>query len=359
MDYYSATIFLTIFTMVILEINASKSNILSRGRKKLFICVFNMIILASACEWMGIYLQGTGSSTRILHILVKATELSVVPFIGCLIAWIIDKRGTKAVTVFLIVHAVVEFSSGIFGFIYSVDENSNYKHEELYWIYVLAYVIAMAYCVFVIISLVKKDQYNGTGFILLITSFMISGIVIRKVFTEIRVEYITFAISVSMLYIFAIEVIQQKDELTELLNRRGFENCISHIEGRCIVVFFDIDDFKLVNDVYGHKFGDDVLKIVGKAIKKNYSNSGKCFRYGGDEFCVILKKNQDMIKDMNQNFLETMNQSRDKDDRIPLVSVGYSYYDNKIQEIQDAIDIADRMMYKFKSNNKEQQENTK
>ena len=54
------------------------------------------------------------------------------------------------------------------------------------------------------------------------------------------------------------------------------------------VVFFDIDDFKLINDRFGHQRGDEVLRAVGDAVKALSRAEDGCFRYGGDEFCIIL-----------------------------------------------------------------------
>jgi diguanylate cyclase (GGDEF)-like protein len=54
------------------------------------------------------------------------------------------------------------------------------------------------------------------------------------------------------------------------------------------LLFIDIDDFKAINDMYGHARGDEVLGAVGAAIKAVSRTEDGCFRYGGDEFCVVL-----------------------------------------------------------------------
>ena len=59
-----------------------KSNTLTEGRKKVFYWLFNAIIIAAFCEWLGNDLQGRGPSTRLLHITVKAVELTVAPSIA-------------------------------------------------------------------------------------------------------------------------------------------------------------------------------------------------------------------------------------------------------------------------------------
>ena len=56
-----------------------------------------------------------------------------------------------------------------------------------------------------------------------------------------------------------------------------------------MLIVFDVDDFKHVNDVYGHVKGALCLSIIANCIKKAYAKYGYCYRIGGDEFCVLLK----------------------------------------------------------------------
>jgi diguanylate cyclase (GGDEF)-like protein len=51
---------------------------------------------------------------------------------------------------------------------------------------------------------------------------------------------------------------------------------------------FDVNDFKQINDTQGHQRGDEILRIVGSAIKDAARVEDSCIRYGGDEFCIIL-----------------------------------------------------------------------
>lgn len=181
---------------------------------------------------------------------------------------------------------------------------------------------------------------------------MVVGIAIQLYDSSMKVDYVTMAIASVMLYVFTLEMIYQTDELTELINRRGYENYITHIEEKCVIVFFDVNDFKMVNDTYGHTFGDYALKVIGKAIKHQYSKYGKCFRYGGDEFCAILTKKLEDVKIFNDKFIEEINKEKQKEQRLPGVSIGYTYFDPEITNVQDAIAQADQMMYKNKEKNK-------
>ena len=92
-----------------------------------------------------------------------------------------------------------------------------------------------------------------------------------------------------------LERLSRIDPLTGLFNRRILAETIQReirIAERnkkpLSLVYFDLDNFKEVNDCYGHDKGDDVLKAVGETVRAVSRNVDLCFRLGGDEFCVLL-----------------------------------------------------------------------
>ncbi len=85
------------------------------------------------------------------------------------------------------------------------------------------------------------------------------------------------------------------DELTELPNRRCFENEFNkeflrakRYKNNLTLVMFDIDHFKKVNDTYGHQCGDYILKQVSKSALQTFRQTDTVYRVGGEEFMVIL-----------------------------------------------------------------------
>lgn len=86
-----------------------------------------------------------------------------------------------------------------------------------------------------------------------------------------------------------------KDELTELYDRTVFNTMLDNENKQSeryhklfSLLMIDIDDFKLINDTYGHQFGDNVLKSVAKQILKTIRESDIAARYGGEEFIILL-----------------------------------------------------------------------
>jgi diguanylate cyclase (GGDEF)-like protein/putative nucleotidyltransferase with HDIG domain len=85
------------------------------------------------------------------------------------------------------------------------------------------------------------------------------------------------------------------DELTGLFNHRHFHERLDEEIARSArfgkvfsLLFMDVDRFKNYNDAYGHLVGDEVLKQLGRVIDESVRNIDICFRYGGDEFAVLL-----------------------------------------------------------------------
>ena len=93
---------------------------------------------------------------------------------------------------------------------------------------------------------------------------------------------------------FALLAQTTSDELTRLVNRRGFVQIAEHMLSLCrrqekpaTVIAIDLDNFKAINDTHGHDSGDRVLKRFSALLVKNFRASDVVSRFGGDEFCVL------------------------------------------------------------------------
>ncbi len=108
-----------------------------------------------------------------------------------------------------------------------------------------------------------------------------------------------------------LEELSRTDPLTGLRNVRDIDDIVTRAlhsaerrsEALC-VVFFDLDDFKKINDTEGHQRGDEVLRTVGRAVRTITRTEDACFRYGGDEFCVVLS--HCTADDAQENFVERL-----------------------------------------------------
>ena len=147
------------------------------------------------------------------------------------------------------------------------------------------------------------------------------------------------------------------DELTGLYNRRYFNNFLKLAiltlgdTGKLHIAMFDIDDFKYVNDKYGHPFGDTVLKQFALILDDTRPSGVTACRYGGEEFLLLIpKKNKEEALELVEEVLEnTRNQIRLKDDRFVTVSAGFMTcteemtYDVLLQEVDKKLYMAKQM----------------
>ncbi|MDD3453828.1 MAG: GGDEF domain-containing protein [Bacilli bacterium] len=148
--------------------------------------------------------------------------------------------------------------------------------------------------------------------------------------------------------------ISSKDSLTGLWNRKYMDECllesIKKKYKELSIIILDIDNFKKVNDDYGHLIGDEILKEVAQMIKENVDHYCTPTRYGGEEFLIILP-NIDINK--AYRIAENIRVSVYKRVFIPntnkniTISGGISST-NKNRKINELIDEADQKLYKAK-----------
>jgi len=91
------------------------------------------------------------------------------------------------------------------------------------------------------------------------------------------------------------ERMARTDHLTGLWNRRAFvehlNRALSRAKGRgdaLSLVFVDLDAFKKINDLHGHQEGDRILELIGQTLKRELIDGHSAYRYGGDEFCILM-----------------------------------------------------------------------
>lgn len=148
------------------------------------------------------------------------------------------------------------------------------------------------------------------------------------------------------------------DSLTKVHNRTYlYEYAIpSIIKNRKVneiiaVLLIDLNDFKMINDIYGHNAGDETLKVTAKRLKVVCNKSDFVVRLGGDEFLVIL--NLEKIDDLENitNLLYSItskNFSFEGKELSISVSIGSALYPVDSTDIEDTINVADKRMYEEK-----------
>ena len=340
-DFYSAVIFLSVFIMIIMDMLVSGNDLMEHDKKQTIYTVSVLVIAGAVSEWLGVWMDGADPSLRTLHILVKTIELSTAPIITVLCSDLMTPlKHKKLIYSLLFANALLEICSAFTGFIFSVDAQNVYHHEAFYWIYVLTY--SGGVLLFLLMLLRESGKYYGMHrtTVVMLPGFFLCGLLIQYQ-ASVRVTWLCTAVDILLVYILYSELTQKTDVLTHLLNRRSYESRLASLREHAVIYYFDVDEFKSVNDTFGHGVGDAVLAEVGY-----------CYRIGGDEFCVIAQISDTAAEKYLSEFLRELTARRVKKEHLPHVSVGYACFNPVLGSVEDAIKRADRMMYHYKRKRK-------
>lgn len=211
----------------------------------------------------------------------------------------------------------------------------------------------------------KKENYAVKG------PYLASAVypVILSVFGVIQTLWVSipmfcFGCAVMMLYVYITSLNDQVsiDELTKLNNRTQLKKYIASEASKQnsgktdrYVLMIDLNKFKQINDQYGHVEGDFALRRAADALKISCANNSlKTFiaRYGGDEFIIIAKTdNEALIEELCCKIKDTLVQlNKDAGAEYELTaSIGFAGYSGDIEGFQAALGLADEALYKEKA----------
>lgn len=149
------------------------------------------------------------------------------------------------------------------------------------------------------------------------------------------------------------------DALTGIYNRHGFDEKVEqylkqHSDRPCVGVQFDIDDFKLINDMFGHASGDKALQILTQTMQDYFGEPAVLGRNGGDEFCIFLPEcTCEKVKHRLEEFTESRRvfiyNGEEKEFHI---SLGYAEYPLQGEDYLHLMRCADAALYEVKQQGK-------
>lgn len=160
-----------------------------------------------------------------------------------------------------------------------------------------------------------------------------------------------------------LDTLANLDPLTQLFNRRSMEQHLNHTmdiakaSGTVFsVIIADIDDFKKVNDTYGHDFGDKVLSNVANILKSQMRDEDYVCRWGGEEFLLLINANKEIAKTVGERIRSEIEKSIVTDSSTSLsVTMTFGVMDYiPGYSIERLIALADENLYKGKRNGKNQ-----
>lgn len=156
-----------------------------------------------------------------------------------------------------------------------------------------------------------------------------------------------------------LKELAHKDGLTKLYNRYGFDEMTEKMikkdpEAYYVAALLDVDDFKLINDMYGHAYGDKALISLAENMRKFFPSSALLGRNGGDEFCILLSNcTVEEAKEALIQFTKTPKTFSYKGQTYSFcISLGYAEYPNNAIERSQLMRCADTALYEVKLHGK-------
>lgn len=157
-----------------------------------------------------------------------------------------------------------------------------------------------------------------------------------------------------------LRVLTEMDSLTRIYNRNGFDRKIDQLiadraDMHFVIAELDIDNFKSINDMYGHAAGDQALKSLVADLQKHFPKNAVIARNGGDEFCLLLPNQTcESIHDKFKEFTRSEKKFYHKGEVHSFtISLGYAQYPQQSKNYDVLMHCADAALYEVKLRGKQ------
>jgi diguanylate cyclase (GGDEF)-like protein len=255
----------------------------------------------------------------------------------------------------LLVNSILSILTFFFPIFFLVDSNNSYVRGDYFLVSFILTYIYLIYSVFLIVKDKNKIPKRDIIPLLMFPILPFLGSLLQIMFYGTLLIWPLSALSLLIIFIFVQSQMINIDGLTELYNQREYQDYVlSMIKKKepnhlLAGVMLDIDDFKLINDDFGHATGDEILKQLAHILRDSFRRDDFIARIGGDEFVVFMKVSdrldfERVLERLNANLLK-LNIPNHPEKSI-FVSVGFDIYQSDtFQSFDDFIQHLDRQMY--------------
>lgn len=258
--------------------------------------------------------------------------------------------------VFVFLNATTEYTH----FLYYSNGNQTLKASTFYiqWIYLfgIQLFITAAYYIYAHSSLTRAERKMAY----LIGSYpivLVITLLVRHTIGNFPYMAMSNTLAILVIYIGYLDNVISIDPLTDINNRSSMYEYIQkkideNAENLCLIMI-DINEFKNINDKYGHIEGDRALKIVAGTMKKivleNY-RSGFLGRFGGDEFIAVIENDREKAEKLAETIRSSIRKAAvDNNLKYDIsLSIGITQLNESIGNAENLISAADEEMYKNK-----------
>lgn len=244
------------------------------------------------------------------------------------------------------------------GWYYFIDSNNIY-HRGPYFIYSAIITILLVVAALIIVE--RNKEVLGKNQLLSLTVFPLPplvGIILQVCFYGISFVLNSIVLSLLIVLLNMKDDCIHTDYLTSIGNRKRLESVLkkkiknASVNRTFALVMLDIDQFKQINDVFGHEMGDLALKASANLLSKCVAPKDYVIRFGGDEFCLLLdnydnKSLESLVNHIN-SCVDTLNSSEEYPFNLKF-AMGRAVYDySSGLKTEEFIKLVDMLMYENK-----------
>lgn len=288
-------------------------------------------------------------------------------FVGCFWCLYVDFRLHTSVrrlystARFLLIPVAVVFVlavSSLFGsgLLFSISEDNVYQRGKLVW---LSYFFLFCYYAYSLyLSRVSRRSGLHIQFfpVLYFIIPCILGTIFQGLFYGLTMGWTSVAIAMLFIHVQLQSMNAYVDSLSGLYNRRYLDYILSHrrhLGGRFLYgIYIDVNNFKGINDRYGHACGDDAIRAIGGILSDSIPSSGVAIRCAGDEFMVLLATGEEaearVVMDRIRENARRCSASGDHPFPISL-AIGCSRFDTLEGNVEEFLSQMDQQMYSAKA----------
>ena len=358
--------FFTSFLLILLLIFQNKTSRLQKGRKYSAILICTLVLLFS--ESIGRVGENNPDSLLflarigyfIIFILDPVDILFAVNYVDC---WM-DKESSNARTsfrtafqAFSIINVVLVTMSSVLqlGWFFYFKDGLYFRGQ----FFMIRAILVMLFIVLLLVyTVVFRDDFMSEykNMILCLPIFALIGALSQVFLSSIDTTYAGISLGCLVLFFFFQSNDVNVDYLTGVLNRRGLDirmdekiRASQQSKRNFAAIMMDIDNFKHINDTYGHDEGDRAIKYMADILSALFGREASIGRFGGDEFCVITDNvSQIELDELILQAREKLANIRDKRKWHPDVdlSCGYAIYNYTTNlSREEFADNIDELMY--------------
>jgi diguanylate cyclase (GGDEF)-like protein len=268
------------------------------------------------------------------------------------------KKSIPPLIIIFLLNTSMVVANLFYGFLYYIDSGNIYHRGSLYILSVAGTFILLV-AAYVLLIIYRKNIEKRYYFSLMF--FAVPPVIgtLMQIFIygiPFALIGVTFSLLIVLLYIQNDNM--NTDFLTGIANRKRFEDILNARVENCdengtfSLILLDLDNFKNINDTFGHEMGDNALKAISKMLALSVRSNDFIARFGGDEFCIVtdISNNKDLESAISRidNCTEEFNQSNALPFNISF-SIGSAVYEcSSLLTSEEFLKQVDLLMYENK-----------